>query len=376
MKIIIAITIVFLFSSCTQNVSFNVTAPGIKGGSFFIRNQQDSIVFGANITNGVLKLNKPMMEQPGYYQLQVTPYNARPGKQFDIYVEPGNYNISIKGNKYPDITSTSEIQQELSAYHVIFDSIRHTANSRSRRYNNQLSSKSANALPQQAFTDLINNVNNSDRELASAGNTALIQYIKRYPDNTIAAHLMAGINYESDAAKYYKILKSLSNEARNTDDGKEISRKLNRLMNIMPGKRAPLIVGTTPDGAMFQTKALNKKLYLLEFWKAASQLSRANHISMADAGLMQKAFPDIKDLGMIGVSLDHKRDWWLGAIKEDKLTWPQYADLKGNESLNGLNWNITHLPTYCLLDSKWRIIENDLEWSEVPIVVNRYLQQH
>lgn len=91
---------------------------------------------------------------------------------------------------------------------------------------------------------------------------------------------------------------------------------------------------------------------------------------------MQKIFPDIKDLGLISISLDHKRDWWINAIQEDKLTWPQYSDMKGNESLNGLNWNITHLPTYCLVDSKWRIVENDLEWTELPITVNRYLKQH
>lgn len=41
-----------------------------------------------------------------------------------------------------------------------------------------------------------------------------------------------------------------------------------------------------------------------------------------------------------------------------------------------INWNVTHLPVYCLIDDKWRVVENDLEWSEVPIVVNRYLQQH
>lgn len=317
-----------------------------------------------------------MMEQPGYYKLQVAAYNANPGKEFEIYIEPGNYTISIKGNNYPLIISTAKIQQQLSAYHAIFDSIRHVTDRRSRKYNDQLRSNRANALSRQEYINLVNNVNSSDRERANSDYAALVQYIKRYPKSIATAHIMAGINYELDAARYYKIFNSLNYEARNTDDGKEISRKLNRLVNLLPGKRAPLIVGITPDGKTFSPRGLNKKLYLLEIWKSTSTLSRTNHQDLANPNLMQKIFPDIKDLGLISISLDHKRDWWINAIQEDKLTWPQYSDMKGNESLNGLNWNITHLPTYCLVDSKWRIVENDLEWTELPITVNRYLKQH
>lgn len=374
--VIIAAICVFLFISRTKNVRFNIEVPQIKEGSLFIRNLNDSIVFSSSIVNGKTILNKPMLVQPGYYTIQASPYNGRAGSKNIIYVEPGQYNIKIKGKNYPKITTNSKIQQELSIYNKLLDSIRQAASKRTGKYNRQLQSESAKALSAHAYTELINNINNGDKELSNAANTAFLRYIKRYPNSILAAHLMAGVDYESDPIKYDKIFKSLSDEARNTDEGQEIGKKLSRLVNIVPGHGAPLIIGTTPDGKSFEKNDLNKKLYLLEIWKAGNMLSRTNHHDLANPELMQKIIPDLKDLGMISISLDHNRDWWLNAIQEDKLTWPQYSDLKGNESLNGLNWNVTNLPTYCLLDNQWRVVENDVMWSELPIVINRYLAGH
>ncbi|WP_262886761.1 hypothetical protein [Mucilaginibacter humi] len=35
-------------------------------------------------------------------------------------------------------------------------------------------------------------------------------------------------------------------------------------------------------------------------------------------------FMSNKDLGIVSVSFDKKRDWWLGSMRDDKLTWPRY----------------------------------------------------
>ena len=261
--ILIAAIGVFLFASRTKRVSFIVEAPQIKEGNLFIRNLDDSMVFSSSIVNGKTILNKPMLVQPGYYTIQANPYNGRAGSKDTIYVEPDQYNIKIRIKKYPKITTTSKIQQELSIYKKLLDSISRVAQKHSQQYKQQLQSESAIALPAQAYIALINTVNNSHEELSNVNSTAFLLYSKRYPNSISAAHLMAGIDYESDPVKYDKIFKRLSDEAHNTDEGKEMGKKLSRLIRITPGHEAPLIVGTTPDGKTFEKNNLDKKLYLL-----------------------------------------------------------------------------------------------------------------
>lgn len=45
-----------------------------------------------------------------------------------------------------------------------------------------------------------------------------------------------------------------------------------------------------------------------------------------------------KNFTILGVSLDEKKDAWLKAIKDDKLTWTHISDLKG--------WGSTVVPIY------------------------------
>lgn len=65
------------------------------------------------------------------------------------------------------------------------------------------------------------------------------------------------------------------------------------------------------------------------------------------------------NLSIVSVSLDVKRDWWLTSAKDDKITWTQVSDLKGEDSPNVENWAVTDLPLYYLLDGNGRIISRD-----------------
>lgn len=79
---------------------------------------------------------------------------------------------------------------------------------------------------------------------------------------------------------------------------------------------------------------------------------------------------------VISVSLDSKPLWWSTAVKDDKLPWPQMSDLKGNDSPNALNWAISTLPTYYLVDADWKVYKKDITLSSIALEATQYLEKH
>ncbi len=85
---------------------------------------------------------------------------------------------------------------------------------------------------------------------------------------------------------------------------------------------------------------------------------------------------DTTKIGLIGVSFDVDRKRWLTTIKTDKLWWPQVCDLKGDDSPNITNWNISMIPNYTLLDGEGRVLATDLQYDAVEFSINNYLAKH
>jgi len=61
-------------------------------------------------------------------------------------------------------------------------------------------------------------------------------------------------------------------------------------------------------------------------------------------------------------------------MRDDKLTWPQVSDLKGTDSPNFDNWAISSFPVYYLLNGDGHILEPNLQFSEIKIVVDKHLK--
>jgi hypothetical protein len=112
---------------------------------------------------------------------------------------------------------------------------------------------------------------------------------------------------------------------------------------------------------------------LLDFWRASDQISRLDHQQMV--AMMSNEFKGKDGFGIVSINLDVKSDWWTTAIKEDKMTWTQVSDLKGDDSPNAAAWAIARIPTYYLVDGNWKIIERDVQLQEVPVYVNEYLNK-
>lgn len=371
MKIWFLTLFAMLLSGCGyfyHHIEVSGSTPGIENGDVTITDQSGEAVFGALIKNGKFYIRKQELKNDGYYNLHVSTFN----KPFEIYLEPGKYSMVIKPdeNNYPAITSSSKIQNELTNYHEFADPIFSKYNEENRSLLDQLKTP---ALSLEQYNLLIEKLKLVQKKTEEAPITVLIGYLKRFPDSEVIAHILSQMNYESKPEKFFELYQKFGKSAKNSDDGIEIGRQLKALVRLQPGALAPTLEGKTPDNKMIDIKEMHKKIIIVDFWKASLMISRENHQWFIN-NLLPKY--ESKGVGIISVSLDTKPDWWTSAIKEDRMTWPQVSDLKGSASQNIKNWNINILPTYDILDGTGHIIERDVQYQEISIIIDSYLDKH
>jgi hypothetical protein len=373
-RYILLFTAAVMATGCTKlsHITFKGNVAGLKDAVFLVTDDAGNSIIGYNITAGTFKKDT-VLEKSGYGTMSINRNGIQGTNEFEVYLEPGEYTVEADIahlERYPKITSASKMQKELSAYHALQDGVSFDAElavkqlqDRIKNFKAYLGGNAEYAALQKQLVTATANVNKVKLK-------AFKDFLKQYPNSVTAPHVMEELDYTSNAAAYNEIYNNLSPAAKNTNEGKRIGEKLSKLMKVLPGANAPAIAGTTPDGKSFDASKLDKKIYVVDFWKAGNQVSRINHQDMLN-GIINNT----KNIGFISVSLDDKREWWTKAIADDHLTWPQYSDLKGNESANATNWVITTIPTFYLVDGKWKIIARDVPFQNLERTINEYLQK-
>ncbi|WP_460680802.1 hypothetical protein [Mucilaginibacter koreensis] len=375
MKLLYLLLPAVLLNACSSSsrVDFTGKAPGITHGLFSVKDGNNTLCDDA-IKTGTFKATA-MLEHPGYYTLNImdNDHMDKEHEPYEVYLEPGTYQVeTVDGDlkKYPKITSTSKNQQDLSDYYAIYDRSVSAANNLVAELEAKLHGKTPPT--EQEYLLFGARLVDAQSRKQKVNLDAFRTFVNDHPNSAINAHLMATLSYENDPVAYNSIYQKFSAAAKNTPEGQEIGEKLNTLLKLVPGSAAPEIFGATPDGKKFDKKALNKQVYVIDFWRAGNEISRLNHQDFVNNMVQQM---DMKKAGIISISLDSKRDWWTTAIKDDHLTWPQYSDLKGNESANAAAWLITTMPTYYLVDSNWKILQRDIPFSKIVFEVQDYLKK-
>ncbi|MFD2872966.1 TlpA family protein disulfide reductase [Mucilaginibacter ximonensis] len=378
MKYFYLLLIALVFASCSNNqLKITGTTDGLEEVTMSLKDGSGQTLTAVNAKDGRFEL-ECNLNGDDYGTLTL----SRPGKPdiiTDLYLEPGEYTVAYNSadvatagqEKYPKIVSTSAIQNQLSAYHATYEHMAKVAGRKIRELDAKYVQERKSKIWDDSLTALATKTEKERTKLLDVGRMALADFVSKNPDNQIAVHIFQDLNYEADPVGYYVLFLQLSREQQKSEEGKGIGVKLNALIHLVPGALAPTIVGTMPDGKKLDLKTMHKKLILVEFWRAANYQSRLNHQEMIKKPW--KAFTD-GQLGITSISFDKKRDWWLGSMRDDKLTWPQVSDLKGTDSPNFDNWAISSFPVYYLLDGNGRIVEPDLQFSEIPLVVDRHLK--
>ncbi len=368
----------FFLTGCGNNtVEFTGTVLNGNTGKVLISNSSNEIVYQGEIANGKFYINRQALPSSGFYQL-VYFVSGNSSKKNDIYLEPGvYYTIKVDAkdlNKYPDIKSTSKKQTELSDYHNLLAAAKASSRAKVMAFDAQMQQLGDLAVTAIERSNRLQQLRNQQLDANVVDMVAVFEaFIKQHADSEITPHLMLNTEYQLNPVGYYDVFKKLSDGAKNTDEGKVLEEKLKQLTRLAAGGEAPEIEGSTPEGKTIDLKALNKKVIVIDFWRALNSQSLRDHDEM-----QKNMLPRYKNKGLevVSISFDDNRDKWVAYIKKSNMTWPQLSDLKGDDSPNAENWAITKIPTYYIVDGKGRIIKRCLDYYELEVAVNDYMAKN
>ncbi len=95
---------------------------------------------------------------------------------------------------------------------------------------------------------------------------------------------------------------------------------------------------------------------MLDFWASWCGPCRKEHPNLIKAYEQYSS----KNFVIISVSLDDNKNSWLDAIKQDKISWTQISDLKGQQNKIAINYGVQTIPVNFLISPDGIIIGKDL----------------
>jgi thiol-disulfide isomerase/thioredoxin len=341
-----------LFSSCDPApATFNLETKNFGPNAVMtIQSSENSETLKVeNITNSnqTFKINIP---KKGYAILKTE--DGIHKAEYFFYLDDGNYKGVLDGNNniYPLKSVPDEEGEEFVDFYKLSDHMSKSILDSLNVAELELDQANPNNIMERAKkADLWREKQLKLKlEIISA-------FAKKYPSSTHTLFLLERLGtVEAEAKNYLLIFNRLDKEVQESKKGKALLAEIKQANQMMAGSKMPAIEGENPAGNKFDLKIL-KKINLVSFWASYSGKSRRDNQTL---GSLYEKYKN-KDVEFISVSFDKKRDSWLRTIKEDKLSWPQYADFKGAESPNAKNLSNYNVTYFFLIDKNGTVLSNN-----------------
>lgn len=157
--------------------------------------------------------------------------------------------------------------------------------------------------------------------------------------------LVDGFDIQLKDSRYYKNLRD----------------RADKLLALAIGNAAPEFSQPNTEGAMVSLNDFRGKYLLVSFWASWCPFCRQENPHLVKVYNQYAG----QNFEILGVSLDRRKEPWLKAIADDKLTWPQVSDLKGWQNEASTLYGVSSIPGNILLDSNGIILGRNLKGEEL-----------
>jgi len=197
-------------------------------------------------------------------------------------------------------------------------------------------------------------------------------FVRNNPSSYITPSILVSLSYESTPEELEVMVNGLDSAIAALPQIQSLKERLSVMKAVSVGQKAPEFTMNDTNGTPVSLSSkIGPKLLLIDFWAAWCNPCRQENPNVV------KVYNEFhkKGFDVLGVSLDQKKEDWLKAIADDKLTWTHVSDLKfwGNEAAR--LYAVNSIPSNFLIDDNGIIVGRNLRGAELYNKVKEVLSK-
>lgn len=195
-------------------------------------------------------------------------------------------------------------------------------------------------------------------------------FVKDNPASYVSPSLLASLSYEMEAPEIESMVNGLDTAIAALPQIKSLKERIAVMKAVSVGQKSPDFTMNDVDGKPITLSSkIGSKLLLIDFWAAWCGPCRQENPNVV------KVYNEFhkKGFDVFGVSLDQKKEDWLKAIADDKLTWTHVSDLQYWNNAAAKMYAVTSIPSNFLLDETGTIVGRNLRGEDLYKKVNEVL---
>ncbi len=182
-------------------------------------------------------------------------------------------------------------------------------------------------------------------------------FVKSNPRSYVSPSILVGISIEMEADEIESLVNGLDTSIAALPQIKNLKDRVIAMKAVAVGQKAPDFTLNDVNGnPVALSSKIGSKLLLIDFWAAWCNPCRQENPNVV------KVYNEYhkKGFDVFGVSLDQKKEAWVKAIADDKLTWTHVSDLLYWNNAAAKLYAVNSIPANFLLDETGKIIGRNL----------------
>ena len=196
-------------------------------------------------------------------------------------------------------------------------------------------------------------------------------FISDHPASYVTPSILSSISYDMEAEEIEGMINKLDTAIAALPQMKALKERVINMKTVATGQKAPDFTMNDVDGNPVSLYSkVGSKLLLIDFWAAWCGPCRRENPNVV------KVYAEFNKKGfdVFGVSLDQKKEDWLKAIEDDKLTWTHVSDLQYWSNSAAKTYAVSSIPSNFLLDETGTIIGKNLRGEDLYNKVKEILE--